>query len=125
MAEETARSQAFRRAMQETSSLLAAHHVPHIYIKFRKLYQYYDSNVDVIVARKQWQAAIAALESEGYAGHVMFKEPDKIMFSCRGARVSVHLHPGVTWNGVPYFSEDELWSSCFGIFRRCLAGDER
>ncbi len=40
----------------------------------------------------------------------MFKEPDKIMFSRAGSPVSVHLHPGVTWNGVSYFGEDELWS---------------
>jgi hypothetical protein len=108
--EETGRQVAFRRAMHETSVLLASCGIPHIYIKFRKLYRYYDSNVDVIVAHEHWQPAIAALEAEGYAGHVMFKEPDKIMFSRQGAAVSAHLHPGVTWNGVPYFDLGELWS---------------
>lgn len=107
--EENSRLVAFRDAMQETSKLLASHEIPHIYIKFRKLYRYYDSNVDVIVTKEKWQSAIAALQADGYLGHVMFKEPDKIMFSRLGQSVSVHLHPGVTWNGVPYLDEDVLW----------------
>lgn len=113
LGEEQGRFDAFQQAMLDTSALLAARGIPHIYIKFRKLYRYYDSNVDVVVRREQWQAAIAALEAAGYSGNVMFKEPDKIMFSRSGSTVSIHLHPGVTWNGVPYFGEDELWSHAF------------
>lgn len=111
--EEQSRLAAFRRTMQQTSSLLADHDIPHIYIKFRKLYHYYDSNVDVIVAMADWRSAVAALQAEGYNGNVMFKEPDKIMFSRAGQSVSVHLHPGVTWNGVPYFDIDDLWSHSY------------
>jgi hypothetical protein len=107
--QEETRQRDFQETMRETSALLAAQGIPHIYIKFRKLYRYYDSNVDVIVARAHWRAAIEALQGRGYCGHVMFKEPDKIMFSRSQAAVSVHLHPGVTWNGVPYFGQDDLW----------------
>jgi len=100
---------AFQLALQETSALFEMHGIPHIYIKFRKHYLYYDSNVDVIVRKDQWAHTISILKENGYSGHVMFKEPDKIMFSKPGIPVSIHLHPGVTWNGVPYFSSDNLW----------------
>lgn len=109
MAEETARHADFAAALVETSVLLAERDIRHLYIKSHKLYRYYDSNVDVIVPENQWAATMRTLEDAGYHGHVMFKEPDKIMFERPGARVSVHLHPNVTWNGVPYFDEAALW----------------
>jgi hypothetical protein len=111
MAQEQERFAAYEQALAETSSLLERYGIPHIYIKFRKHYHYYDSNVDVVVRPSGWQGAIAALEREGYVGNVMFKEPDKIMFSRPDRKVSVHLHPGVTWNGVPYFGEQALWEN--------------
>lgn len=113
IADEKARQSAFDLVMAETSEMLANGGIPHIYIKFRKLYQYYDSNVDVVVRGRDWQRAVSMLELAGYRGHVMFKEPDKIMFSRPGSKVSVHLHPGVTWNGVPYFEEGDLWANTF------------
>jgi hypothetical protein len=111
LAQERERFDQFEQALAETSSLLDRYGIPHIYIKFRKHYHYYDSNVDVVVRPREWRGAIAALNQEGYAGNVMFKEPDKIMFSRPDRRVSVHLHPGVTWNGVPYFNEEALWEN--------------
>jgi hypothetical protein len=102
---------AFQSAMEDTSMLLDRHGIAHIYIKFRKQYLYYDSNVDVIVGKEQWAQTCALLKEKGYSGHVMFKEPDKIMFSKPEAPVSIHLHPGVTWNGVQYFSIEELWEN--------------
>jgi hypothetical protein len=106
--QEQRRQDEFQRVMQATSRLLQAHEIDHICIKFRKRYRYYDSNVDVIVAQQQWTHAVALLSNEGYEPHIMFKEPDKIMFDKPG-EVSVHMHPGVTWNGVPYFDEQALW----------------
>ena len=107
--QERERYDAFTGLMQEISALLGSNQIEHMFIKFRKLYQYYDSNIDVIVNNRQWDQTIALLRSEGFSGHVMFKEPDKIMFSKPDLPVSVHLHPGVTWNGVPYFDHQSLW----------------
>lgn len=107
--EEQFRYEQYQHVLLQTSSLLEHHQIPHLYIKFRKLYGYYDSNVDVVVPGVDWRRTIEILQGEGYSGHVMFKEPDKIMFSKPGQLISIHLHPGVTWNGVPYFSEVELW----------------
>lgn len=106
--QEQQRSDAFRRVMRETSQLLQDHGFEHICIKFRKLYRYYDSNVDVVVDPRQWRQSVELLQHQGYTPHVMFKEPDKIMFD-KPEAVSVHLHPGVTWNGVPYFDQPSLW----------------
>jgi hypothetical protein len=106
---ERERHDRFQTALKETSDLFQKNAIPHIYIKFRKHYHYYDSNVDLLVRSGQWRHAIGVLEEDGYSGHVMFKEPDKIMFSKPDKTVSVHLHPGVTWNGVRYFDEDDLW----------------
>ncbi len=108
-AQEWERHHSFQIALKETSDLFHKKAIPHIYIKFRKHYRYYDSNVDLLVRREQWRHAIAVLKEDGYSGHVMFKEPDKIMFSKPEKTVSVHLHPGVTWNGVRYFDEQDLW----------------
>jgi len=109
--QEMQRLEDFQNTMQNMTALFACHHIEHIWIKFRKLYLYYDSNVDVIVPQNQWGVAIQLLQNEGYHGHIMFKEPDKLMFSKSGSKVSIHLHPGVTWNGVPYFSAQELWQN--------------
>ena len=102
------RAEQFVHTMHATSDLLNRNDIHHIYIKYRKLYQYYDSNADVVVPRGRWSDTVQLLEGEGYTPHVMFKEPDKIMFDKPG-HVSVHLHPGVTWNGVSYFSTESLW----------------
>jgi hypothetical protein len=110
-AQEWERYHRFQIALEETSDLFHKKAIPHIYIKFRKHYHYYDSNVDLLVEREQWRQAIALLEEDGYSGHVMFKEPDKIMFSKSERTVSVHLHPGVTWNGVRYFDAQDLWEN--------------
>lgn len=106
--QEQQRQDAFHRVMHETSRLLLDHGIEHICIKFRKLYRYYDSNVDVVVDPRQWAQSVELIQGQGYTPHVMFKEPDKIMFD-KPASVSVHLHPGVTWNGVPYFDQQSLW----------------
>ena len=110
-AQEWERYHRFQAALHETSDLFHRKAISHIYIKFRKHYHYYDSNVDLLVRREQWQDAIAVLKEDGYSGHVMFKEPDKIMFSKPEQTISVHLHPGVTWNGVPYLDEQDLWAN--------------
>jgi hypothetical protein len=107
--QEMERHDSFQTVLKETSDLFWKKAIPHIYIKFRKHYRYYDSNVDLLVRSDQWRHAVTVLEEDGYSGHVMFKEPDKIMFSKPGKTVSVHLHPGVTWNGVRYFDEQDLW----------------
>jgi hypothetical protein len=108
LAVERAKADRFAAAMQECSTLLAGRGIDHLYIKFRKLYRYYDSNADVIVRPERWAETVQLLEDRGYAPFVMFKEPDKIMFDKPG-EVSIHLHPGVTWNGVSYFDTASLW----------------
>jgi hypothetical protein len=107
---EELRERQFLGAQAEASSLLGGSGVEHILFKVDRLYRYYDSNVDVIVRVRDWPEATALLERQGYVGSVMFKEPDKVMFSRPDDAVSLHLHPGVTWNGVPYFDDDALWS---------------
>jgi putative nucleotidyltransferase-like protein len=111
LAVENDRLTGFLDALEETSESFQAAKIPHILIKHRRRYRYYDSNVDVVVSHDDWNRAIELLHSRGYAGNVMFKEPDKIMFDHPAKRISVHLHPGVTWNGVPYISTEFLWSN--------------
>jgi hypothetical protein len=101
----------FLGTLEETSESFQAAEIPHILIKHKRQYRYYDSNVDVVVSRCDWNRAVQLLHSCGYSGNVMFKEPDKIMFDRPAKRISVHLHPGVTWNGVPYVSTESLWSN--------------
>jgi hypothetical protein len=107
--EEEARGARFRTRVLEASALLGAARIEHIIFKCDRHYVYYDSNVDVIVRPGDWPHARRALQVAGYRGNVMFKEPDKVMFSRPGDPTSVHLHAGVTWNGVPYFDDDALW----------------
>jgi hypothetical protein len=111
LAEEQERLTAFLDALEETASALQAEEIPHIWIKHRRSYRFYDSNVDVVVAPGDWNRTVKLLQEQDYTGHVMFKEPDKIMFDHPAKRVSVHLHPGVSWNGVPYISSTWLWSN--------------
>jgi hypothetical protein len=108
LTEERRKAEQFATAMRDNSASLAEHGIEHLYIKFRKLYRYYDSNADVIVRPERWDETVQLLRDRGYVPFVMFKEPDKIMFDKPG-EVSIHLHPGVTWNGVSYFDTGSLW----------------
>lgn len=109
LAEEQRKAKQFRDTLHATAALLDRHGIDHIYIKFRKLYPYHDSNADVIVPAERWEQAVRLFKNAGYSPYIMFKEPDKVMFDKPG-EVSVHLHPGVTWNGVSYFDTATLWS---------------
>jgi hypothetical protein len=123
---ENDRLTAFLSTLEKTSESFQAAKIPHILIKHRRRYRYYDSNVDVVVLRGDWNRAIDLLHARGYAGNVMFKEPDKIMFNHPAKRASVHLHPGVTWNGVPYISTECLWRNAHpqrNDFRRELSDE--
>jgi hypothetical protein len=126
LAGEQDRLAGFLDSLEETSESLQAAEVPHILIKHRRRYRYYDSNVDVVVSRGDWNRVVKLLQARGYAGNVMFKEPDKIMFEHPAKRISVHLHPGVTWNGVPYISTECLWRNSHpqgNEFRRELSDE--
>lgn len=126
LADENDRFADFLNALEETSESFQAAKIPHIMIKHRRRYRYYDSNVDVVVSHNDWNRATDLLHSRGYSGNVMFKEPDKMMFDHPDKRTSVHLHPGVTWNGVPYVSTECLWSNSHpqgNRFRRELSDE--
>ena len=107
--EAPARGARVRRRIEEASALLGAEGIEHIVFKCERHYRYYASNVVVIVRPADRPRALHALYTAGYRGNVMFKEPDKVMLSLPGDPTSVHLHVGVTWNGVPYFDDDALW----------------
>ncbi|MBI3120489.1 MAG: hypothetical protein HYZ08_02615 [Candidatus Kerfeldbacteria bacterium] len=88
--------------------------ISYVLIKTEKRYLYEDSNIDIVCQTEEdFQKAqdIAACDSR--VRTTSFHEPDKEMWrkieNGNERQPGWHLHRGVTWNGVPYLTNDSLF----------------
>lgn len=107
--------QDFWRSVAELDQLLTRPRASHLFIKTVRAYPFADSNIDVVCeTEKDWQRAFALAIEQGRRATYSYHEPDKVMFRLardgREIKPAWHLHRTVSWNGVPYLENAELFT---------------
>lgn len=104
----------FVTRLSELVSLLDQAGVSYILIKTEKRYPYDDSNVDVLLeTEKDFQVARKLAQQQGRVCTMSYHEPDKEMWrlyrDAKEEHPGWHLHRAVSWNGVPYLDQREVF----------------
>lgn len=89
----------------QLQTLLSSIGMTPIFLKSRRNYPFYDSNVDVLIRREHWNTVVAVLQAEGWALPSKLQqckqrliERSKLKLpSCRAGLVAVHLYGAITW----------------------------
>lgn len=100
-------------AVQEIIPRFAAVDLPLLTIKSFLPFPYSDSNLDIVTAKPERQAAYkASLRELGYRPFrnlADLREPMKQTYQKDGVSLRLHLHTAVSWNGVVYLPLEQVW----------------
>jgi hypothetical protein len=110
----------FWQSVIEIAQLFSRKNIEYAVIKTRRIYEFYDWDIDVLVRKEDWSKALRVLQGHGFKRAHMLSHPlasleaDKLLMEKRGG-FPIHLHRRVSWHGVEYLSSDLVLSSSLEV----------